>query len=300
VSAAASEGLRVTATMTDARGAMQALVRYLPMNLAVREIMRMRALAEYETLAMPMLDVGCGDGLFWEVLAKELIEGKAKGLEGLVGIDINPHELDLASVRLSPVGGDVRAVDISDPEADLGARFKTILANCSLEHVPALEPALRNIRDFMTPDGDLFLVVPAPRWTDTLAVKKGIGKLSARLAGMYAGLFDGFFQHHHLYPAWVWEQLLCGLGFDVTIRGIGAPHANRLAELSYPGAVFSFSFKAVFKRYPARVTAPIKTLWLRRLEPFLREIESGAVLQDDLESPHVVEWFIHARQHGSK
>jgi SAM-dependent methyltransferase len=288
-------GIDVSTCTTDAAGAMRALVRYLPVTVAVRELMRMRALADYGLMRQPVLDVGCGDGLFWEVMTKEIIGGKSQRLEGLVGIDINQHELDLASVRLSPIGGEVRAIDISDQGADLKTRFNTIICNCSLEHVPELEPALGNIRQFLAPGGDLFMVLPTPRWTDTLALKRFFSKLSARLAQMYAGAFDGFYQHHHLYPAWVWEQLLTGLGYEVEIKGIGSKESNRLTELWYPPAVASFLFKAVFKRYPGGPVTTLKERYVRRLDKFLGEIERGDVLHDDLEHPDIIEWFVRAR-----
>ena len=280
---------------TDAAGAMRALVEYLPLALAVREIMRMRALAECGSLAMPLLDVGCGDGLFWEVITREVLGGSSLRLAGLMGIDVNRSELDLASMRLSAIGGEVRALDISDPHVDLRTRFNTIICNCSLEHVPELEPALMNIRQYLNPEGELFMVLPAPRWTDTLATKKVLARLSGRLAQMYGGLFDGFYQHHHLYPAWTWEHLLGSLGFEVEIRGIGSRLANRLTELWYLPAVGSFLYKGLFKRYPARWTAPFKTRYLAGLGDFFREVEQGQVLHDDLRHPEIIEWFVRAR-----
>jgi SAM-dependent methyltransferase len=204
-------------------------------------------------------------------------------------------------MRLSPIGGEVRALDISARSAvqDLRGRFKTIVCNCSLEHVPELEPALRNIRQFLAPGGELFMVLPAPRWTDTLALKRALRRVSARLAQMYAGMFDGFYQHHHLYPAWVWEHLLRGLGFEVEIRGIGSREANRLTELWYLPAVISFLYKGVFKRYPARATAALKRPYLRRLGPFLAQVERGDVLHDDLAHPDIIEWFVRCRPRAS-
>jgi SAM-dependent methyltransferase len=288
-------GVDVRLCKTDARGVMRSLVEYLPLALAVREIMRMRALADHGTLRMPLLDVGCGDGLFWEVMTKEVLEGGGDRLSGMMGIDVNQAELELASMRLSPIGGEVRAIDISDPGVDLRTRFNTILCNCSLEHVPELEPALTNIRQYLNPEGELFMVLPAPRWTDTLAVKKALARVSGRLAMMYAGLFDGFYQHHHLYPAWTWEHLLRSLGYEVEIRGIGSREANRLTELWYLPAIGSFVYKGLFKRYPASLTAPFKTRYLERLGDFLGEIERGDVIHEDLGHPEIIEWFVRAR-----
>jgi 2-polyprenyl-3-methyl-5-hydroxy-6-metoxy-1,4-benzoquinol methylase len=291
----ATAAIDIQGCKDDAAGAMRALVEFLPLALAVREIMRMRALAECGSLRLPLLDVGCGDGLFWEVITRELREGGRQRLSGLMGIDVNQAEVALASMRLSPIGGEVRALDISDPHVDLRTRFNTIICNCSLEHVPELEPALNNIRQYLDPQGELFMVLPAPRWTDTLATKRVLSRLSRRAAQMYAGLFDGFYQHHHLYPAWTWEHLLRSLGFEVEIRGIGSRLANHLTELWYLPAVGSFLYKGLFKRYPAALTAPLKARYLRRLGPFFREVEQGAVLHDDLRHPEIIEWFVRAR-----
>ena len=292
---APAAGIDVRLCKEDAEGAMRALVEYLPLALAVREIMRMRALADYGSLRMPLLDVGCGDGLFWEVMTKEVLGGGAARLSGMIGIDVDRAELDLASMRLSPIGGEVRALDISDPRADLRTRFNTIICNCSLEHVPALEPALANIRQYLNPEGELFMILPSPRWTDTLVVKRLLARLSGRLGMMYAGLFDGFYQHHHLYPAWTWEHLLSSLGYEVEIRGIGSRRANQLTELWYLPAVGSFLYKSLFRRYPARATAPLKTRYLARIRDFLREVERGEVVHEDLDHPEIIEWFVRAR-----
>lgn len=289
-----SAGLDIRYCTTDAAGAMRALMQYMPLALAVRELMRMRALAAYGTLELPMLDVGCGDGLFWEVLTKELQSGRTQDLKGLVGIDINRDELDLASVRLSPVGGEVRSVDISDRGAgpDLHGRFRTIIANCSLEHVPKLEHAIQNIRSYLAPDGELFMVLPTPSWTDTLATKQFLGRFSARLAGTFAGAFDGFYQHHHLYPWYVWEHLLHGFGFDTEIKGLGSREANRITERWYPPAIASFLYKGIFKRYPTRFATPLKNRYMKRLGQFLGEIEDGSVVHDDLEHPEIIEYLV--------
>ena len=296
--AAAGRGINVQACKDDAAGAMRTLLRFVPISLAEREIVRMRALADSGTLQVPLLDVGCGDGLFWEVLSRNLVRGDPRDLEGLVGIDIDRNELRLASARLSRMGGDLRQVDITSGEQDrdMEARrgtFRTILANCSLEHVPRLEVALANIKQYLAPDGALFLFVPSLGWSDTLASKRFLRRVGgSRLAETYAGMIDGFFQHHHLYPSWVWRHLLEGIGFRVDLWGLGSRNANRLYEAWLPPAVLSFAYKSVFKHYPVRLTAPLKSLYLRRMRAFLGEIERGETKLEDPEDPQVYEYFI--------
>jgi SAM-dependent methyltransferase len=285
----------------DARATFRALLDYLPVSLAVREILRMRALAAVGTLATPLLDVGCGDGLFWEVLTRDLASGKSSGVQGLVGVDISEAELRLASLRLSPLGGEVHAFDISHDGKEralddrLGA-FKTVIANCSLEHVPKLEVALANIQRYLAPGGELWLFVPAPRWSDTFVVKRLLRKFGSRVAGTYGGMWDGFYQHHHLYPAWVWSHLLKGLGFEFEIRGLGSARGNRLAELWLPPAFVSFAYKSLFGHYPARISRPFKLPLLSRMDAYLAEVQRGDVITTDLDHPEVVEYVIRCRR----
>lgn len=294
--------IRVDYCKTRPAAAMKSLLRYLPMSLAVRELMRMRALADFEALATPAMDIGCGDGLFWEVVARQYVEKHEAMLDGLLGIDINAHELELASLRLADKGVDLKSIDISDNEQvrsfdELRGRFKTVMANCSLEHVPNLDRSIANIRTLLKDaEGAFYLFVPAPNWTDTLAVKKFIRRFSPRMAGVYGGMLDGFFQHHHLYPAYVWQHLLEGNGFsDVRISGIGSRRANQLFERWLPLAFPSFLAKGIFKRYPTMFRG-IKSSYINRDTRFLQEIADGAILTDDLKDENIVEYFIRCRR----
>ena len=66
----------------DAAGAMRALVEYLPLALAVREIMRMRALAECGSLTMPLLEqLGLAARSGCVVSGDTLAEAAANGLK---------------------------------------------------------------------------------------------------------------------------------------------------------------------------------------------------------------------------
>lgn len=288
------------------------LIQHLPISLAVREIMRLRALFEMGAITKPILDVGCGDGLFWENLIRQIQGGESTSLNGLMGIDIDPHELSIASMRLRSQGGQVLQQDISmtfphtipsNPESEnslhlskLQGHFQSVIANCSLEHVPQLEPALLNIRRFLHPSGQFVLFVPTPAWTDSLTIKKYFTRLSPRLGGLIGGCFDGFFQHRHLYPASVWKFLLEGMGFKVqTILGIGHPTANRLFEAYLPSAFFCFLIKMMTKKYP-RFYRRKSLLTSPKIIEFLQVIKDGSMIQSDLDSAQVIEYFIICRK----
>ncbi|MCB0366287.1 MAG: methyltransferase domain-containing protein [Bdellovibrionaceae bacterium] len=280
-----------------AESAWKHLTAHLPLSLAVRELMRLRALFEMGAIQKPILDVGCGDGLFWENLIQNIREGEKVSLKGLMGIDIDTHELGLASLRLQSRGVEVLQRDISltsplEGQADLSEQFKTVIANCSLEHVPKLEPALRNILGYLSPNGQFVLFVPAPNWTENLHIRQNFHRLSPRLGGLVGGCFDGFFQHRHLYPATVWKFLLEGMGFKVqTILGLGNQSANRLFERHLPTAFLTFIHKMIFKSYPGLLRSR-PTPKSKLVGEFLQSITDGSIVQSDLGQSAVIEYFI--------
>jgi SAM-dependent methyltransferase len=282
--------------LQQSQEAWKFLTSYLPYSLAARELMRLKALAEFGALAKPILDVGCGDGLFWECVIRSGDKTSRK-LSGLLGIDISSDELNLASLRLQEHGGQVVNRDICsnrplDPNQNV--QFRSVIANCSLEHVSSIETALRNIFAMMAKDGVFLLFVPVPRWTDTLRFKRVAGKVSHRIGGFAGGALDGFFQHNHLYPAEVWRFLLEGIGFKVErILGVGAPAANSVFERYLPTAFMSFVYKLFLGRYP-RWRLNLGTSG--SVKKFLNELETGRVIESNLESPDIVEYFIVCRK----
>src|SRR5436190_3319850 len=104
-----------------------------PTALAIKECARLAVLRKYEC-PEPILDVGCGDGLF----ARIAFVGRQ-----VWGIDIDAAEgrhAANASVYEQVILGDVTRARLPQEF------FASCIANCSLEHIPRIEDALRNIR----------------------------------------------------------------------------------------------------------------------------------------------------------
>lgn len=285
--------LNLAAAPTPGESNWRFLIKYMPYSLAVRELMRLRALYQLGQLEKPILDIGCGDGLFWQHIIQAIRSNEVSDLRGLLGIDISASELKMASVRLKAEGGEAIHRDISAPiDLTHQSTFRSVIANCSLEHVSHIEPALRNVHSMLESGGKFILFVPSPVWTDCLASKRMCNKFSSRLGGLVGGCFDGFFQHRHLYPAEVWKFLLGGIGFEVeNVIGLGSPAANRLFEGKLGWAALAFVWKALFRKYPWFLK--FRRGWKsRRVSDFIRDVETGAILKTDLSDPAVVEFFI--------
>ena len=107
------------------------------------------------------LDLGCGDGILTDILFNRM--GRRPRL---VGIDPDPLETDAARKydfyeRIHTVGGD------AIPEAD--ATFDYVISNSVLEHIPSLEPVIREVGRVLKPGGRFYYTVPCPGFHENLS-----------------------------------------------------------------------------------------------------------------------------------
>ena len=97
-----------------------------------------------------ILDVGCGDGLFFDRLA-EL--GEVEGLEPDASL-LTPGSPHRGRITVAPF----------DERFQPGRRYALVLMLDVLEHLPDAEGALRHARSLLEPGGRLVVTVPAFQW----------------------------------------------------------------------------------------------------------------------------------------
>jgi SAM-dependent methyltransferase len=122
-----------------------------PASLALIRAIECRKLACFD-LPAPVLDVGCGTGMFAKTLFKNPLA---------VAIDIDAREVALAArsgAYERTILGD--AQDLPFPDAS----FASVFSNCVLEHIPDLDRALAGIARVLQPGGALLASVPLPEW----------------------------------------------------------------------------------------------------------------------------------------
>lgn len=181
----------------------QSYFPYTPTALCVKECARLSALRKFDC-PDPILDVGCGDGLFASIAFKDA---------EVWGIDIDAKEGRWAAASRAysqVVLGDVTRAHLPTNF------FSTCVANCSLEHVPRLDLALKNIYNSLSPGGRLFMFVPNREWATHLLSYRVLRALGAPgLARILQNAIDTTFKHHHLYDEAGWRKITAEAGFEV-------------------------------------------------------------------------------------
>lgn len=254
---------------------------YAPAALALRECVRLAAMRGVE-LPEPILDVGCGDGIFARLCYPD---------RQVWGIDINPSEVRRAqstATYSTLICGSVTTTDLPD------GYFKSAIANCSLEHVPDISGAFRTISRSLAKGAPFVLIVPTPDWTHELFVPKVLESLGlGSLARSYRDGLDQIFYHVHLYDAKKWEELLVAEGFVV----------ERVEPIVSSGVTGAFDVLL----YPSVSGWLVKKLtgrWtlmpgVRRAFAFLPKLAVralSAAMRRDIESMRPGEFIVHARK----
>ncbi|MCL5961505.1 MAG: class I SAM-dependent methyltransferase [Chloroflexi bacterium] len=178
-------------------------LRSVPMHRVILRAIECKLYAQFQ-FAGPILDVGCGDGHFAQVLFSTPLD---------FGID--PSSLSLAEAaernayrRLAVAS----ACDIPFPDSS----FNTVISNCVVEHIPEIKTALGEINRVLVPGGSFALTVPSHRFADFLLGSGLLRRLGlGTLGDAYGRWFDSISRHHHRFSREGWSEMLEEAGFGV-------------------------------------------------------------------------------------
>jgi ubiquinone/menaquinone biosynthesis C-methylase UbiE len=183
------------------------LRRYLaevtPFHALVRSA-EWRLLRQTELLKEPLLDLGCGDGYFASLLFEH---------PPLAGID--PEFSRCREARSCQAYQNVITAD-STAMPFPNRYFRTIVANCVLEHIPDIDGALREIFRVLIPGGHLLFGVPGPHFAKMLLFSSFLKRIGCRrLSHAYGKWFNRHSLHFHTDEPAVWLERLTRHGFSV-------------------------------------------------------------------------------------
>ncbi len=209
------------------------LYRYLchaPMALALERAAESEIYRRF-AIVPPVLDLGCGEGLFAEMV-----------FTGDLDTGVEP---DAAEIRSARRRGNYRELiqTTGDQIPKPDGHYRTIISNSVLEHIPALEPVLREVHRLLHTEGRFYFTVPSQyfdrySWGHTLLETFGQQRAAAR----YRRFHNDFWRHYHYYSLEGWIDVVQRCGFTVREAFAFNSRANcllndALAPLGLPGAI---------------------------------------------------------------
>jgi SAM-dependent methyltransferase len=155
-------------------------------------------------LPSPVLDLGCGDGHFASITFEKKID---------VGLD--PW---LGPLRQAKQRGNYLQIFQSDganmPFPD--EYFASAFSNSVLEHIPALDPVLREMHRVLKRDASFLFCVPNHNFLPSLSIGKALDRLGLKsLGNRYRGFFNWISRHQHCDTPETWQKRLAGVGFQI-------------------------------------------------------------------------------------
>lgn len=182
-------------------------------------------------LVAPVLDIGCGNGLFATYCYKERID---------VGLDYDKGAVKSAEekqVYKRVETADARKLPFKDNE------FQTIISVCAIEHIPELDKVLSEARRILMPGGKFYFTVPSEMFGESLFGSKMLSFFGLKgLARRYGDKKNRKSGHFHVYSGSKWQELLKKEGFGkVIVKHIFPKEAVLLWSFFH-----SLPFKIVF------------------------------------------------------
>lgn len=232
--------------MTPQR-ALRDYLPLVPLQLAIIRSQEASLMAQYiSRLPRPILEIGCSDGAFGEVL----FGGKRGAID--VGIDIDTEAIALGSSMKTyrkMVAADVRVLPFRNRS------FGAVVSNQSLEHVDGIEQALSEISRVTRPGGLFIFLVPTVFLDDywlTSAIPKALG--FRRIAALFHEKRNKLFQHYNLLPIEIWRKKLRKIGFTITsYEYAGSKPRYFISELFQPARLPQY---LIWKFAHRRILAP--------------------------------------------
>jgi SAM-dependent methyltransferase len=182
------------------------LIRYMsnaPLALAFERSLECQIYSR-KAFARPILDLGCGDGTFANVLFAERIDA---------GIDPDSRELKRAR-ELGSYVELIRCVGTAVPKRN--GSYRTVLSNSVIEHIPDLRSALAEVHRLLAQGGRFYFTAPSDqfaRYTIVSQIADAVGL--PRVAARYRGFYNEFWKHFHSYPLENWKELAREAGFGI-------------------------------------------------------------------------------------
>ena len=225
------------------------------MALAIERSLECELLSQ-QSFVRPILDLGCGDGLFASILFAENVD---------TGIDSSQEEVKQA-LRCAIYNELITCSGDKIPKDD--ESYHTVFSNSVLEHISDLDSVLREVNRLLAPGGCFYVTIPTDRFeTYSAGARFFRGFGLGGLAKHYGALYNRFWRHYNVHDRAGWQKRFQMSGFKVVdVHSYDPPAICLINDLLTPLAFPSFLFKKTLHRWVASAT--LRRLYLGAVYSF--------------------------------
>jgi SAM-dependent methyltransferase len=259
--------------MSISRKVLREYVAVTPLALALERTVESTLIRSLH-MDDPILDLGCGDGIFASLTFDHPVD---------YGLDPNAREL----VRARQSGAYVDLLQstgdsIPLPDGSVG----TVFSNSVLEHIRSLDPVCQEVYRVLRSGGYFYFTVPTDRFDHYSNISLALERLHApRLAEKFRRRYNAFWRHYNYKTPAAWRNYVMSFGFTAAeVVTYNAPQDCRrndlLVPLGGPGKLLKLTFNrwTVLPGFRRRYLAPLVDLASPNLDEALASEAGGLVL----------------------
>lgn len=243
-----------------------------PLALAIERNYECEILSQ-QKFERPVLDLGCGDGIFSSILFKEKID---------LGID--PDQTELARAEKLDAYKELISC-YGDRVPRPSGYFKSIFSNSVMEHIPEIGAVLKECHRLLADDGRLYLTLPNERFERYSLICVTLEKLGlVEWSIKFRSFFNKFWAHYHAYSVQEWTELFENAGFEVeSVREYNSKRSCVTNDILAYFALSSFLSRKFLKRWfvvprlRAAISPMLSAIWKGQLDAPDRTGPSGLV-----------------------
>lgn len=213
-------------------------VTTVPAALAFERILECNIYRNFNFVS-PVLDLGCGDGLFTKHLFADAID---------VGLD--PGHGEIRSARETNAYQElICCFGNQIPKAN--DSFNTVYSNSVLEHIEDLDPVLMEVKRVLKSGGFFYLTVPTDQFEHYAFISRVLTALSLKgMSDKFCRFYNRFWVHYHFHTPEQWAERFGKIGFEVvTQREYAAKNICTLHDVLAYLALPTFLSKKLFHRW---------------------------------------------------
>ncbi len=256
--------IAASSTPVEERDFLSEYLRRGPIFAALLRAVECRLVRQCAPLPEPLVDLGCGDGLFASLAFDQAV---------FAGLDPDRAALGRAAregAHGALVCGSATALPFRD------SCLATVLANSVLEHIPDIDAAVKECFRVLRPGGRFVVTAPSHKFAEMLGGTSLLRRLGLRfLATAYGRWFNWHSLHFHTDSEQDWRLRLERRGFEVErSRYYLTPAALGAFDLAHYLSVPRLVSRKLTGRWVACPPLSLNRLWRRWLEKHYRRREA--------------------------